>query len=78
MASAGPLRGYRVVEIGHSVAAPYAAMVLAELGADVIKVEHPGRRRLCARLGSAVLERGGAAFRGDESQQAEHLRGFGQ
>jgi crotonobetainyl-CoA:carnitine CoA-transferase CaiB-like acyl-CoA transferase len=39
MASTGPLRGYRVLEIGHSVAAPYAAMILAELGADVIKVE---------------------------------------
>jgi len=29
------------VEIGHTVAAPYAGMVLAELGADVIKVETP-------------------------------------
>jgi crotonobetainyl-CoA:carnitine CoA-transferase CaiB-like acyl-CoA transferase len=41
MASTGPLRGYRVIEIGHSVAAPYAAMILAELGADVVKVEQP-------------------------------------
>jgi crotonobetainyl-CoA:carnitine CoA-transferase CaiB-like acyl-CoA transferase len=37
-----PLAGTRVIEIGHSVAAPYAALILAELGAEVIKVERPG------------------------------------
>ncbi len=41
MASAHPLHGLTVVEIGHTVAAPYAGMILAELGADVIKVESP-------------------------------------
>lgn len=37
----GPLHGITVVEIGHSVAAPYAGLILAELGARVIKVENP-------------------------------------
>jgi crotonobetainyl-CoA:carnitine CoA-transferase CaiB-like acyl-CoA transferase len=37
-----PLAGLTVVELGHSVAAPYAGLVLAELGAEVIKVERPG------------------------------------
>lgn len=37
-----PLDGIRVIEIGHSVAAPYAALVLAELGAEVVKIERPG------------------------------------
>ncbi|MGP1615677.1 MAG: CaiB/BaiF CoA transferase family protein, partial [Pollutimonas bauzanensis] len=41
MSSTQPLAGYVVVEIGHSVAAPYAGLVLAELGAEVIKVENP-------------------------------------
>ena len=38
-----PLHGIRVVEIGHSIAAPYGALILAELGAEVIKVERPGQ-----------------------------------
>jgi crotonobetainyl-CoA:carnitine CoA-transferase CaiB-like acyl-CoA transferase len=36
-----PLAGVTVVELGHSVAAPYAGLILAELGARVIKVENP-------------------------------------
>jgi formyl-CoA transferase len=41
MSSTRPLFGITVVEIGHSVAAPYAGMILGELGAEVIKVENP-------------------------------------
>ena len=36
-----PLHGIRVVEIGTSVAAPYAAWILGTLGAEIIKVERP-------------------------------------
>ena len=39
----GPLDGIEVVELGSSVAAPYAAWILAALGARVIKVERPGQ-----------------------------------
>ena len=39
--SAQPLKDIRVLEFGQFVAAPYAAEVLADLGAEVIKVEHP-------------------------------------
>jgi crotonobetainyl-CoA:carnitine CoA-transferase CaiB-like acyl-CoA transferase len=41
--SPGPLAGVRVVEFGHFVAGPYAALQLAYYGAEVIKVESTGR-----------------------------------
>jgi crotonobetainyl-CoA:carnitine CoA-transferase CaiB-like acyl-CoA transferase len=41
MPSTRPLSGITVIEIGHSIAAPYAGMILGELGAEVIKVENP-------------------------------------
>lgn len=34
-----PLDGITVIELGHSVAAPYAAEILGDLGAEVIKIE---------------------------------------
>jgi crotonobetainyl-CoA:carnitine CoA-transferase CaiB-like acyl-CoA transferase len=39
MTAATPLSDITVIELGHSVAAPYAAEILADLGAIVIKVE---------------------------------------
>lgn len=41
--STGPLEGLRVIELGSIVAGPYAGRLLADYGADVIKVEAPGR-----------------------------------
>ncbi len=38
----GPLVGLKVVELGHYIAAPFCTRVLADLGAEVIKVEPPG------------------------------------
>ena len=37
----GPLAGVRVIEFGGLIAGPYAASVLAQFGAEVIKVESP-------------------------------------
>ena len=37
----GPLNGVRVIEVGNFMAAPFCGMQLADLGADVVKVENP-------------------------------------
>ncbi len=38
----GPLAGVRVLEVSGLGPAPFAAMLLAELGADVVKIDRPG------------------------------------
>ncbi len=43
---AGPLRGVRVVEVAGIGPGPHACMILADLGADVIRVERPGGQML--------------------------------
>lgn len=63
MSSIRPLSGITVIEIGHSVAAPYAGMILGELGAEVIKVENPkGGGDACRGWGPPFTDGTATAF----------------
>lgn len=42
MDQGGPLAGFRVLELGNMIAAPYGGKIFADFGAEVIKVEQPG------------------------------------
>src|SRR4051794_28748190 len=54
----GPLRGVKVVEIAGIGPGPHAATILADLGADVIRVERPGGAASAGPRESDLLTRG--------------------
>ena len=54
----GPLRGLRVVEVGGIGPGPFAAMLLADMGADVIRVDRPGPVADERATAADVLHRG--------------------
>ena len=57
----GPLKEYRIVELTSTVSGPFAGMMLADQGADVIKVEPPGIGDL-ARFMGGIRSGMGAMF----------------
>jgi CoA:oxalate CoA-transferase len=56
--SGGPLAGVRVVDLTNNLSGPFGTQILAQQGADVIKVERPPRGDILRGVGST---RGGVA-----------------
>lgn len=50
----GPLKGVRVIELGTMIAGPFAATLLADYGAEVIKIEQPGAGDPMRQIGPFV------------------------
>ena len=50
----GPLAGVRVIDLGGIGPGPFAAMLLADIGADVVRIDRPGPQE----FGSGLLHRG--------------------
>lgn len=81
MSHSQPLAGFTVVEIGHSVAAPYTGFILASLGAEVIKVENPDGGDAARGWGPPFFAGSGphfTAFNRDKDSVAVDLRDPGQ
>lgn len=51
----GPLSGLRIIEVGHMLAGPYCGMLLADLGAEVIKIEAPPSGDIARNVGPHVV-----------------------
>ena len=54
----GPLQGLRVIELAGIGPGPFAAMLLADLGADVLRIDRPGSTPLFGRTEHDLLTRG--------------------
>jgi alpha-methylacyl-CoA racemase len=57
-AKSGPLAGLRIIELAGIGPAPLGAMLLADLGAEVIQVDRPGGAAIQAPAASDILNRG--------------------
>ena len=62
MADLGPLHGTKVVDMTEALAGPYCAMLLGDLGADVVKVERPQVGDQARTWGPPFLEGESAYF----------------
>src|SRR5262245_56129042 len=65
--ASGPLRGLRVLEFAGLGPVPYAAMLLADMGADIVRLDRPGGQRRA----KDIISRGRLSFELDLKQPAD-------
>lgn len=71
-ATAGPLAGVRVLELAGLGPAPFGCMVLADLGADVLRIQRPGGGTALLPPEHEVTDRGRATITVDLRDDAGH------
>ncbi len=80
----GPLSGYRVLDLSRVLAGPWASQIFADLGAEIIKIERPGKGDDTRAWGPPFVEASGisayfcAANRGKKSVTVDMQHPEGQ
>ena len=64
----GPLEGLKVLEVANWVAAPSACAIMADMGTEVIKIEHPETGDPVGKTGAGILQSGCRAGLGQSGQ----------
>ena len=71
-----PLKGVRILDLSHVVAGPYCTVLLADQGAEVIKIERPGTGEMARSLGPFVTNAKGEKASGALLRLSRNKRGM--
>ncbi len=67
-----PLEDVKVLDLSHALAGPFCSTMLADFGAQVVKIEPPGHGDIARAWGAPPAERRNHLLRQPPPQQAGH------